>query len=293
MTNFRNARILVTGASGQLATHVLKMLDAQGARHVTAGSRDPARISGPAESKVRVDFEDPASLGKAFEGIDRLLIVSTDALGEPGKRVSQHKAAIESAARAGVGHILYTSMTNPGPESLIPFAPDHRGSEEAIIATGHSYTILRNNWYFDNLLLSLPQVLATGRWYTAAGEGQVGYVTRLDCAAAAAGALLTEDKPSIQDITGPAALSVDALATATSQQLGKPIEVVQVSGETLAAGMRDAGVPAPLVALMVAFDATVRAGQMNVVSDAVKRLAGRESQGLNDWLAANRAALAG
>jgi len=71
----------------------------------------------------------------------------------------------------------------------------------------------------------------------------VGYVTRLDCAAAATGALLTEDQSSIQDITGPVALTVDALATATSKQLGKPIEVVQVSDDALAAGMRDAGVP--------------------------------------------------
>lgn len=293
MTHFRDARIFITGASGKFATQVLRALNAHGARYVTAGSRDPVRISGPAERKLKADFDDPASLDEAFKGIDRLLIVSTDALGEPGKRARQHKAAIEAAARAGVGHILYTSMTNPGPESLIPFAPDHRGSEETIMATGIPYTILRNNWYLDNLLFTLPPVLASRRWYTAAGNGQVGYVARADCAAAAAGALLTEDQSSILDITGPAALSVDALAGAISQQLGTPIEVVQVADDALEAGMREAGVPAPLVELMVAFDANVRAGHMNVVTDAVQRLAGGEPQGLGDWLAANRAALAG
>jgi len=243
MPHFRDARIFITGASGKFATQVLRALNAQGARYVTAGSRFPVRISGLAESKIRVDFDDPVSLDEAFEGIDRLLIVATDALGEPGKLARQQKAAIEAAAKAGVGHILYTSMTNPGPESLIPIAPDHRSSEEAVIATGIPYTILRNNWYFDNLLFTMPSVLASGRWYTAAGDGTVGYVTRLDCAAAATGALLTEDQSSIQDITGPVALTVDALATATSKQLGKPIEVVQVSDDALAAGMRDAGVP--------------------------------------------------
>ncbi|NTV70016.1 MAG: hypothetical protein HGA71_07715 [Azonexaceae bacterium] len=253
MTNFHDARIFITGASGKHATQVLRALDAHGARYVTAGSWNPTRISGPAERKLRVDFDDPASLDEAFKGINRLLIVSTDALGEP----------------------------------------DHRGSEETIMATGIPYTILRNNWYLDNLLFTQPPVLASMRWYTASGNEQVGYVTRADCAAAAAGALLTEEQSSILDIAGPAALSADAQAGAISQQQGKPIEVVQVADDALEAGMREAGVPAPLVKLMVAFDANVRAGHMNVLNDAVRRLAGRVPQALSDWLAANRAALVG
>lgn len=191
MANFRDSRLLVTGAAGKLGTGVLEELAARGAKHVTAGSRDATRIRGPAEARLRVDFDDAASLAAAFRGIERALIISTDALDEPGKRGRQHLAAIKAAAAAGVSHIVYSSMTNPGPESRIPFAPDHRQSEEALAATGVAHTILRNNWYFDNLLFSLPHVLASGRWYTSAADGRVGYVARADCAAAAAEVLLT------------------------------------------------------------------------------------------------------
>lgn len=293
MADFRNARILVTGASGKLGTRVLDALAARGAKHVTAGSRDPARIGGPAEARLRVDFDDRASLDAALRGIDRLLVISTDALDEPGKRGRQHRAAIEAAAKAGVGHIVYTSMTNPGPESLIPFAPDHRSSEEAIATTGIAHTILRNNWYHDNLLLWLPPVLASGQWYTSAGAGRVGYVARLDCAAAAAGALLTAEGTAVHNITGPAALTVDEIAATASEVLGKPIAVVQVSDEALAEGMRETGLTEPLADLMVAFDANTRAGHMNVVSDAVERLLGRKPQALRHWFEANHSAFTG
>jgi NAD(P)H dehydrogenase (quinone) len=290
MTDHRNAPLLVTGASGKLGSAMLHELAARGATNVTAASRDPARIAGPATRKVRADFDDAASLDAAFRGIERLLIVSTDALDEPGKRGRQHRAAVEAAARAKVKHIAYTSMTKPGPESLIPFAPDHRGSEEAIRATGIAHTILRNNWYHDNLLFSLPAVLASGRWFTLAGLGRVGYVARIDCAAAAAAALLTEDGSATYDITGPAALTVEEVALAVREVLGTAVSVVQVSEEELARGMRAAGLPEPLVGLMIAFDANTRAGHMDVVSDAVERLSGRKPQHLRDWLAANRVA---
>ncbi len=238
MNDFRDARMLVTGASGKLGTAVLNELAKGGAKNVMAGSRDPARITASAAQKVRLDFDDAASMEAAFRGVDRLLIISTDALDEPGKRGRQHRAAVEAAARAGVGHILYTSMTNPGPESLIPFAPDHRSTEVAIGATGLPHTILRNNWYHDNLLFSLPQLLASGQWFTSAGAGRVGYVARSDCAAAAAGALLTKGGSATHDITGPAALTVEEVAAVVNAAFGKSIKVVQVSDDDLAAGMR-------------------------------------------------------
>lgn len=66
MADFRNVRILVTIASGRLGTGVPDVLATRGATHVTAGSRDPARIGGPAEAGLRVDFDDRASLDAAL-----------------------------------------------------------------------------------------------------------------------------------------------------------------------------------------------------------------------------------
>lgn len=145
-------KLLVTGATGQFGKLVLDALLESGKTKpadIIATSRDTAKLAGYAAQGVETraaDFDDPASLERAFTGAGRILIISTDVLDQPGKRLKQHLTAVEAAKKASVNHILYTSM--PAPEaSVIPFATDHLGTEEAIKATGVPYTILRNAWY--------------------------------------------------------------------------------------------------------------------------------------------------
>ena len=138
-------------------------------------------------------FDDPAGKANvfndaAFEGIDRLLLISTDRIDVPGLRIRQLAAAVDAAKRAGVKHILYTSMLNPE-GSFIPFAPDHLQTEQAIEKSGLDFTILRVSWYAENLLGSLPGVLASGRWFTAAQNGRIKVVAREVVARAEAAAL--------------------------------------------------------------------------------------------------------
>jgi NAD(P)H dehydrogenase (quinone) len=288
------SHLLVTGAAGHLGRRVIEALVDAGARNVTAASRDPARIADLAAKGVaarRADFDDPACLDAAFAGVERLLIVSTDAIDAPGKRLRQHKAAVAAAARAGVQHLVYTSMPNPEPGSVIPFAPDHHETEQAIIASGLPHTILRVNWYMENLLHALPPVLAAGKWFTAAGEGRVGHVARDDVARAAAAALLTETGSKRYDITGPQALTVAEMAAVVGEVFGKPIAVVPVTDAQLQQGLEAHSVPAAFASLLTAFDANTRAGRVDITADAVRTLTGRAPVGLREFLLANRAAL--
>src|SRR5690606_30150061 len=137
-----------------------------------------------------------------------------------------------------VKHLLYTSMLNPE-GSLIPFAPDHLETEQAIEDSGLDYTILRVSWYAENLLGSLPNVLASGKWFSSAGDGRINYVPREDVARAAAAALASRSGVKERlDITGPAPLRIGEIAAIAAQISGKPIEVVPVSDEQIAAGAR-------------------------------------------------------
>jgi NAD(P)H dehydrogenase (quinone) len=285
---------LVSGAGGKFGRIVVERLLAEQAGKAIAGSRDPARLADLAAKGAetrRVDFDDPASLDAAFRGVDRLLIVSTDALGVPGLRIRQHRAAVDAAARAGVGHVVYTSMPRPEPGSLIPFAPDHYETEQALLKSGLAHTILRNSWYAENLLMSLPQVLASGKWFSAAGEGRVAHVARADAAAAAAEALVSTPGGRL-DVTGPELLTIREIAATAADVFAKPVEVVPVSDAELVAGLAAAGVPAAIAALIVAFDANTRAGGADVRSDAVEKLTGAPPRRLREVLAANRRALA-
>ena len=216
---------IVTGASGQLGSQVVDALLAQGAAPIVAITRTPEKLSALQARGVEVgagDFNDAASLVPAFTGGGRLLIISTDDL-EPGKRLAAHSNAVATAKDAGVSHIVYTSLTNPDENSPIGFAGDHRDTETLIKDSGVPHTIPRNGLYTDLLLMSGPQSIGAGALYAAAADGKAGYVTRADCARAAAAALLSETGSSIRDITGPEAVGHAEIAAILSEVAGKAI----------------------------------------------------------------------
>ncbi len=282
---------LVTGANGQLGRLISeKLLNKKGSEKIILGSRQPDSLKSFAEQGIeirKVDFEDPSSLVAAFTGVDRLLLISTKAIGEQRQR--QHKNAIDAAIKAGVKHVIYTSMLKPD-ESLVTFAPDHALTEKALMSSGLGWTILRNSWYLDNLLASSSQALASGQWLTAAGSGKIAYVSREDCAQAAASALLSSSISNRQfDITGPEALTVEDITKIVSDMFGKTIKVIHVSGDELKKTLLSAGVPASFAPVVVSSDSNTRAGNMNIVSNAVKDLTGHDPQSLHDFLAIHKA----
>lgn len=290
--------LLVTGASGPLGRRVIAhLLQTHGvpAGKIIATTRKPEALADLAAQGVQVrraDFEDPASLVAAFTGAQRLLLISTDAVDRPGRRLAQHQAAVAAAVQAGVQHVVYTSMPRPEPGSPIPFAPDHYGTEQALAASPLTWTVLRHCWYMENLFLSLPQALGSGQWFTAAGEGRIAHVSREDCARADAAALASSSTTKATHlVTGPTAHTTSEIAQLASEVTGKPLAVVQVSPEALAQGMAAAGVPPFLVPLLVAFDVNTAAGHVATVSEAVKTLTGTAPQALRDFLVAHKKAL--
>ncbi len=216
-------KLLVTGANGKLGRAIIRHLletSKVAAGDIIAASRDTAKLADLADKGIetrKADFNDEAGLVAAFTGIDRLLLISTDELATPGGRLKQHTAAVNAAKAAGVGHILYTSMPNPD-KSLVTFAPDHLGTENAIKASGLPYTILRNAWYDDNYLMGMPHNLAGGKWFTSIGTGKVANISRDDCARGAAAALANPPAGNqTLTLTGPEALTADKIAALVSK----------------------------------------------------------------------------
>jgi NAD(P)H dehydrogenase (quinone) len=291
--------LLVTGASGQLGRLVLDALLASGKvapAGIVATTRDTAKLADYAARGVTVraaDFDDPASLDAAFAGATKVLIVSTDALDQPGKRLTQHTAAVAAARKAGVKHILYTSMPQPD-DSLVTFAPDHLGTEEAIKATGIPYTILRDGWYAENLFMSLPHALETGAWYTSTGEGRIAHITRADTAAALAGALLKAgDESRTYTLTGTKSRTAEEIAAVVSAATGKQLKVVHVTDAQLAEGLKAAGLPEGFIPTIVSFDANTREGKIAAVTGDAEALSGRKPTSFEDFVAASKAAFLG
>ncbi|KQV82086.1 SDR family oxidoreductase [Rhizobium sp. Root1220] len=289
--------ILITGAAGQLGQrilhHLLETYKVPTA-HLVAATRDPAKLADLAAKGVstrKADFDDAATLDVAFKGVDRLLIISTDALAVPGQRLKQHTTAVEAAIRAGVKHIAYTSMPAPN-NSLVTFAPDHLGTENALKASGIPYTIFRNAWYMDNYLLGMPHNLQAGNWFTGSGDGKVSNVSREDCAIAIAAALASgTSENATYTLTGSESLTADEIAAVVATAVGKPLMAVKVSDEQLGQGLRSAGLPDFVADMLVSADANIRAGNFDIVTGDVKTLTGKQPEKLEAFIAAHKASL--
>jgi NAD(P)H dehydrogenase (quinone) len=292
---------LITGAAGKLGRGVLKLLldeyEIPGSRLI-AVTRDPSKLAEFAQRGVKVragDFEKPETLPAAFAGADRMLMISTDAVDRPGRRLAQHRNAVQAAAAAGVRHVVYTSMISPDADSPVKaFATDHRGTEEALAASGLDYTVLRMMWYMEGLVGKLAPVLKSGKWVTAAAQGRNAEIAHADCVRAAAAALVAKTAGHrTLDMTGPGTQSVEEIATAVSAVTGKPIEVVHVTPEQLEEGLKGAGLPGFVVDIVSGMERNTRAGRGERVSTDFESLTGRKPQSFGDWLAANAKAFTG
>lgn len=291
--------LIVTGASGQLGqrvlTHLLDTL-ALPAGDIIAISRTPERLAAWADRGIQVraaDFDAPDTLADAFRGGDRLLLISTDAIDRPEGRLPQHLAALRAAEAAGIRHVVYTSLPEPEDSPLL-IAPDHVDTERALADSAlPGWTVLRNHWYFENLFLSVPQALASGRWYSAAGDGGIAHIARDDLARAAAVALAdAPDAKRTLTLSGDRAWTTAEIAAAVARATGKPLEVVPVPVEALTRGMVDAGLPPGLAATFASFDSNIAAGRLAGVTGDYRALTGRAPQSFEDWLSANAGALA-
>jgi NAD(P)H dehydrogenase (quinone) len=289
--------LLVSGASGQLGRRVVELLLEKQAGQVIAMTRDPNKLADLAKRGVEVrqgDFDAPATLKDAFAGVDRALLISTDAVGRPGGRKVHHRAAVAAAVAAGVKHLVYTSSPAPHPDDTFVISDDHYWTEQAIAAAPMGWTILRNNIYAEIALGSLANAVASGKLVGATHGGARGYVTREDCARVAAAALADSFAGKrILDVTGPQALTQAQLAAMASAIAGRPIKAIDVSYEQLVDGMIQAGLPKVVAGAYAGFDRDAALGLYAVVTPVVEELTGQAPTSVRAFLEAHRAALLG
>jgi NAD(P)H dehydrogenase (quinone) len=279
--------LVITGAAGHLGrTTAERLLDRVDPERVVLVTRHPEELADLAERGATVrhgDFDDPASLVATFEGAERLLLISTDAL---GRRLAQHAAAIDAARAAGAELVAYTSMSNPVAENPAAVAGEHRATEEAVQASGLQWTFLRNALYSEYRIPEAQGALASGVFHHNQGDGRTAYVSREDCAAAAAAVLAGGDEHAgkAYDITGPELLGGTELAGLYAEVGEAPVASVAVDDAGLIAGMHAAGIPQEVATMLASFGTAIRNGYLNQLSTAVQDLTGRAPRTLRETL---------
>jgi len=289
--------LVITGASGHLGRRTAELLlgtEGVDAADVVLITRNAAALDDLAARGATVrqgDFGDPATLPAAFAGARRVLIISTDAV---GARIAHQHAAIDAAKAAGATLIAYTSIGNPTEGNPAGVVPDHRATEEALKASGVAYTMLRNALYSEYRLPEAQAAIASGQFHHNQGDGVTAYVSREDCAAAAAAVLAGGDEHANKayDITGPELLGGADLARIYGEAGGTAVAAIAVDDDAFMAGLVAAGVPAAAAPLLASFGRAIREGQLAQLSGDVEALTGRAPRAVGDVLAAALAATA-
>ncbi|CAM5651626.1 SDR family oxidoreductase [Streptomyces griseorubiginosus] len=279
--------IVVTGASGQLGRLTVEALLARGvpASDVVATGRDIARFKDLADRGVvvrRADFADPDSLAAAFEGADKLLLISTTTVDE---RVANHRRAIDAAVAAGVSLVAYTSMSHADTATTI-LADTHRATEEYLRERPVPSVMLRNSWYLENYTAQLPLFLQHGAVIGAAGEGRVSAASRADYADAAAVVLSTEGHAgAVYELGGDEAFTLAELAATVSAATGKQITYTDLPAEKLVEALTGAGLPTELAQVLADSDLGLGRGELFTGSGDLSRLIGRPTTSLAEAIA--------
>lgn len=271
------SRFFITGAAGQLGQLVVAELARRaGPDSVTAIVRDPARAAGLFPNGVTVragDYDQPETLAKALDGAERVLMISSNAL---GARVAQHHNVIEAAKRAGVAHLAYTSVLHAD-RSRLGLAEEHRQTEALIADSGLAHTLLRNGWYTENYTASIPPALQHGAFIGSAGQGRISSAARADYAEAAAIALLDDQAAQrvVYELAGDDAYTLTEFAAELSRQTGRTIPYVDLPEAEYRGALTGAGLPGPLADLLADSDAAAGQGALYDADRAMSRLMGR------------------
>ena len=272
--------IVVTGASGHLGRLVVEsLLKKVPAREVAAVVRDPDKAKDLAARGVEVrrgDYARPETLGAAVAGADKLLLVSSN---EVGQRATQHAAVVQAAKAAGVKLLAYTSILRAD-TSRLALAAEHKATEEAIRASGLPHVFLRNGWYLENYTESLAPVLQHGAKVGSAQGGRVAAAARVDYAEAAAAVLTGKAERAVYELAGDQPFTMAELAAEVARQAGKPIAYVDLPPDQYRAALVGAGLPSAFADILVDADVQAAKGDLDDATGDLRRLIGRPTTSL-------------
>ena len=271
-------KIGVTGATGQLGRLVVESLKSKvSAETIVALVRNPEKAADLGIEARAFDYTQAENLVASLRGIDKLLLISGN---EVGQRLPQHLAVIDAAKQAGVKQLFYTSILHAD-SSPLGLATEHLATEVAIKESGLTYTILRNGWYTENYSGSAKGAVGAGAFIGNAGDGKIASAARVDYAEAAAVVLAGEGhEGKTYELAGDEAYTLTELAAEISKQSGKTIPYNNLTEAEYAGILKSFGLPDGLAEMLANSDTGASKGGLFDDSKVLSELIGRPTTSL-------------
>ncbi|HVF43709.1 MAG TPA: SDR family oxidoreductase [Pyrinomonadaceae bacterium] len=275
--------ILITGATGTTGREVVAELQRLGATGVRALVRDPARASFIREAgfeTVGGDFDRPETLDAALEGVETALLLTPPS----PHTYAYQRDFIESAKRAGLRRVVKVSAIGADAAAPEGFGRWHGQAEEFLKASGLAWTILRPNFFMQNLLGQAHTVATQGAIYQPGGDARASLIDARDIAAVAARSLTDEGhEGKTYTLTGPEALSYADAAAKISEATGRPVRYVALTPEQFREGALAQGLPEWLVSALERLNEFFASGDAAQVTHDVRNVGGREPKTFEEF----------
>jgi uncharacterized protein YbjT (DUF2867 family) len=288
--------ILVTGASGNIGSEVVKQLLAvTPAVSIKAAVHSRQNVKnvkdGDRVKVIPIDCNELDTLREALRDVDKLFLLTPDVPNAPDLASN----AVSEAKKVGIRHIVKQSVMGADLEADVGTMRLHRQVEEIIEQSGIPFTFLRPNEFMQNFInFHSPSIKGTNAFYIPLEDAKVSLVDVRDIAAIAVESLIDEDKHKNKTylITGPEALSYHQVAEVLSNATGRKIDYVNISEEEAKAAMKEIGMSDWLINTVSELSDYFRKGKASEISSAVEEVTGNKpisfSQFANDYVDAFR-----
>ena len=280
-------KILVTGATGILGSSVienlLKKIPSKNISILTRNEEKRSAFQSKGFNAYLGDYNDINALEKAMENLDTVLLISS---GDQGNRMQEHKNVVDTAKKAGVKNIAYTSRALKDRTTLCnKLMSEHFETEDYIKESGLKYIIFRNALYMDVIPLFVgKQVFETGI-FQPAGDGKVAYALRQEQGEAMANVLLNEVCDSqVYKFTASDAYSFYDVANTLTELSGKQVKYTEVEIPAFEEIMKQKGLPDGMIKKNIDFNLDIKNGQEAEVTTDLENKLGRKPVSLKEGL---------
>jgi uncharacterized protein YbjT (DUF2867 family) len=266
LKEFNMAQILIVGGSGTVGSEIVKILSAEGHSVRTTTGRSTTEAN-----RVQVNLLTGEGLDAAFAGIDRAFFLS------PGGYADAHAIfapLIRKAQEAKLQKVVLMTAIGVDQAEGSPM----RNAEHDLINSGVPYNIIRPSWFSQNFVNYWGYGIKNANTIALpVGDGKAAFIDSRDISAVAA-KLLTDDSRNGQEftLTGPVALDHAQVAKIISDATGKTVTFKDISTDELRPVLLGAGMNAEYTEVLLTILGYIKAGYVNVVTDSVKEILGRE-----------------
>ncbi len=285
--------ILVTGATGMAGGDVCAQLAEVPGVEVRAAVHSPEKQGLLPETVAAVPFstDDPATVEAAFEGVDKLFLLTPGGpLGPPATRV-----VMDAAKKRPLQAIVKLSSFDPHGEPQAPTDLWALETEAMVREAGVPFTFLRPPWFNQNFTRGyfVPMVMQN-MLAMPFGEGRAGWLDTRDLAAMVVKALTVDNHENkIYTPTGPAAISLTEIADSLSRATGRQIGFMHLTDEQWVEAMLAVGRPEVEAHATLALISKTRDGHATQITDDVERVTGRKPRSFEDFAGDHAEALTG